>query len=119
MTYVTNNIFARILRGEIPCNKVYEDDHVLAFHDIHPLRKVHVLVLSKGSYKTSLDFSENATDAEIIALWRALPKVVDALNLRDDGYRIINNCGKHGDPHVPHVHFHILGGEPVGPVVSS
>lgn len=119
MSYDPHNIFARILRGEIPNKTVYEDDHVLAFHDIHPERKIHALIIPKGPYATALDFAENASTSEITAFWQAIPKVIDALNIRDTGFRLINNFGEHGAPGVMHFHLHILGGEPVGPLVST
>ena len=115
--YDPNNIFAKILRGEIPNKTVYEDEHVLAFHDIQPERKVHVLIVPKSAYRTVMDFAEHASDTEIINLWRAVPKVIDALGIREKGFRLINNFGEHGAPGVPHFHLHILGGEPVGPLV--
>lgn len=117
--YDDNNVFAKILRGEIPNNTVYEDEHVLAFHDIHPERKIHVLIIPKSPYRTAMDFAEHASDSDIIALWRSLPKVIDALGIRGTGFRLINNFGEHGAPGVPHFHLHILGGEPVGPLVSK
>lgn len=118
MTYDTNNVFAKILRGEIPSKKVYEDDHVLAFHDIHPRRKVHVMIIPKGPYTQIDHFSRDASDEQIIALWRAVPKIAAELGLTADGYRLITNCGTHGQQEVPHLHFHLLGGELVGKLVE-
>lgn len=119
MTYDTNNIFAKIIRGEIPNKTVYEDDHVLAFHDLYPKRKVHVLIIPKGPYMNVNAFGADATDEEIVALWRAVPKVAEKLGLSADGYRLITNCGTHGHQEVPHLHFHMLGGEPVGAMTSE
>jgi histidine triad (HIT) family protein len=118
MTYDTNNVFAKILRGEIPAKKVYEDDHVLAFHDIHPRRKVHVMIIPKGPYKNIDIFSSDASDQDILALWRAVPKIAAELGLTENGYRLITNCGDHGQQEVPHLHFHLLGGEKVGKLVE-
>ncbi len=118
MSYDDQNIFAKILRGEIPNKTVYEDEHVLAFHDIHPRKKVHVVIIPKGPYQNVNDFSQTATDAEIVALWRAVPKIAEILGLSTDGYRLITNCGTHGQQDVPHLHFHLLGGEMVGRLVE-
>ncbi|HEY1096566.1 MAG TPA: histidine triad nucleotide-binding protein [Alphaproteobacteria bacterium] len=118
MAYDPNNVFAKIIRGEIPCKKVYEDDHVLAFHDIHPRRKIHVMIIPKGPHENASAFGENATDAEIVALWRAIPKIAAELGMTEKGYRLVTNCGEHGHQEVPHLHFHMLGGEPVGHLVS-
>lgn len=118
MAYDENNIFARIIRGEIPCSTVYEDDHVLAFKDIQPQRRVHVLIIPKGHYVDMSDFSENASDAEILAYTRAIRKVADKLGVTADGYRLIANTGANGHQDVPHLHIHIVGGEPVGPMLK-
>ncbi|MEM9468527.1 MAG: histidine triad nucleotide-binding protein [Pseudomonadota bacterium] len=118
MSYDDQNIFSKILRGEIPCNKAYEDDHVLAFHDIAPQAPVHVLVIPKGSYIDLSDFSANAGDAEIIAFHRAVAKLSHELDLTQKGYRAIANTGEHGGQEVPHYHLHLLGGAPIGPMVS-
>jgi histidine triad (HIT) family protein len=112
--YNQNNVFAKIIRGEIPCDKIYEDDKVLAFYDMHPQKKVHVLVIPKGAYADMSDFSENASDDEIIALNRAIPKIAALAGLDKNGYRLISNCGPDSHQEVPHLHLHLLGGEPVG-----
>ncbi|MGK9165999.1 histidine triad nucleotide-binding protein [Inquilinus limosus] len=114
MAYDPNNVFARILRGELPCKKVYEDDHVLAFHDIGPKAPVHVLVIPKGAYVSMDDFSERASDAEIVALTRAVGRIAGDLGLAEPGYRILSNIGGHGHQEVPHLHIHIFGGRPLG-----
>lgn len=114
MGYDKTNIFARILRGEIPCDKVYEDDHVLAFKDIHPQAPVHILLIPKGEYVSMSDFSEKAPEAEIAALFRAAGKVARENGLADGGYRLISNCGANGGQEVPHLHFHLLGGKKLG-----
>ena len=119
MSYEPNNIFARILRGEIPCQKQYEDDYVLAFHDIHPKAPVHVLVIPKGAYTTSGDFYGRASDAEIAGYARALARIIADLGLETAGYRLIANAGVNGGQEVPHFHTHILGGRAIGPMVVA
>jgi diadenosine tetraphosphate (Ap4A) HIT family hydrolase len=118
MAYDSGNIFAKILRGEIPCKKVYEDDHVLAFYDIAPKAPVHVLVIPRGAYVSHDDFSARATEAEIAALTRAVGKIARDLGLAEGGYRLIANAGANGGQEVPHYHVHILGGAYVGPMVN-
>jgi diadenosine tetraphosphate (Ap4A) HIT family hydrolase len=117
MAYDDNNIFARILRGEIPATKVYEDDHVLAINDINPQAPTHVLVLPKGKYVSFGDFSAKASDAEIAALIKATGKIARDLGVADTGYRLLANHGPHSHQDVPHLHIHILGGRPLGPLV--
>ena len=123
MSYDTNNIFAKILRKEIPCDKIYENDHVLAFKDINPQAKIHILVIPKGAYVNMDDFSQNAKNDEIVALTRALGAVTKIVGLSSysegKGYRYIGNNGPDGGQEVPHLHFHILGGEPLGRMVSK
>jgi histidine triad (HIT) family protein len=123
MSYDTNNIFAKILRKEIPCDKIYENDHVLAFKDINPQAKIHVLVIPKGAYVNMDDFSQNAKNDEIVALIRALGEVTKIVGLSSysegKGYRYIGNNGPDGGQEVPHLHFHIIGGEPLGRMVSK
>ena len=109
--YDPENIFAKILRGDIPCSKVFEDDHVLAFNDIAPQAPTHVLVIPKGAYTSYDDFATNASDAEIIAYTRAIGKISAAAAVVEDGYRLIANTREHGRQDVPHLHVHILGGE--------
>ena len=117
MAYDSNNIFAKILRGEIPCAKIYEDEHVLAFNDIRPQAKVHALVIPKGAYISSQDFAETASDAEIGAFMRAVAKVAKQLGVAESGYRVISNSGENSHQEVPHYHVHILGGQPIGKMV--
>jgi diadenosine tetraphosphate (Ap4A) HIT family hydrolase len=119
MTYNDSNIFARILRGEIPATKVYEDEHVLAINDIHPQTPTHVLVLPKGKYVSFDDFSAKASDAEIAALVRATGKIARDLGVADTGYRLLLNHGPHSHQEVPHLHIHIMGGRPLGPLVRA
>jgi diadenosine tetraphosphate (Ap4A) HIT family hydrolase len=119
MSYDTNNIFAKILRGEIPCKKVYEDTHVLAFHDIAPQAPTHILVLPKGAYRDMNDFSAKASADEIAALFRALGQIAKEQGLDETGYRVISNCGANGGQEVPHLHLHILGGRRLGRMVQA
>ena len=119
MAYDDTNIFARILRGEIPCNKVYEDDYVLAFHDIDPKAPVHVLVIPKGSYVSIADFGAEASEAEITGFYRAVSKIAQDMDLQDGGFRTIANTGLNGGQEVPHFHVHILGGKALGPMLAQ
>ena len=118
MSYDTNNIFAKILRGEIPCDKVFENDHALAFKDINPLTKVHVLVIPKGAYTDVDDFSKNASKDEIASLMQAVAEVckITKVSLTEggNGFRLITNTGPDGSQEVPHFHYHVMGGEPMG-----
>ena len=119
MTYDSENIFAKILRGDIPCDKVYEDDHVLAFRDIAPQAPVHILVIPKGAYVTFEDFSEHASAEEIVAFHRTVAKIVKDENLTEKGFRSIANSGDFGGQEVPHFHLHLLGGEKLGPMLAK
>ncbi len=116
--YDDENIFARILRGALPCNKVFEDEHVLAFHDINPLAKVHILVIPKGRYVSWDDFSAKATAQEITGFVRAVGKIARDHGMVEDGYRLLANVGRHGGQEVPHLHVHIFGGQPLGPMLA-
>lgn len=116
--YDDGNIFAKILRGEIPCTKVYEDELTLAFEDINPQAPVHVLVIPKGKYVCMTDFAENASDVEIAALNRAVLRVVEAKGLKESGYRILANAGDDGMQEVPHLHIHVFGGRSLGPMLG-
>ena len=117
MAYDDNNIFARILRREIPSTFIYEDEHVFAINDINPQAPVHILVMPKGRYVSFDDFSEHASDAEIAALARATGKIARDSGVAESGYRLLMNHGPHGHQEVPHLHIHILGGRPMGPLV--
>ena len=117
--YDDNNIFARILRGELPSKAVYEDEHVLAFHDIAPLAPIHILVIPKGAYVSWDDFSERAPDAEIAGLTRAVGKVARDAGLVEQGYRVLANVGLAAGQEVPHLHLHIFGGRPLGPMLAG
>jgi len=117
-TYDGSNIFARILRGELPCSKVYEDEHVLAFNDIHPLAPTHVLVIPKGAYVSWDDFSRKAADDEIAAFVRAVGRIAREAGLVEPGYRVLANVGPNSGQEVPHLHAHIFGGKPLGPMLA-
>ena len=119
MTYNHDNIFAKILRGEIPSKVVYEDDYVLAIHDAFPQAEVHVLILPRGAYISMTDFSEKAKDEEILAMNHAVSKVVEKLNLKEKGYRLIANSGEHGGQEIDHLHWHIVGGEILPKMISK
>jgi histidine triad (HIT) family protein len=114
MGYDRDNVFARILRGEIPCNKVYEDGHVLAFHDISPQSPTHVLVIPKGEYVSLDDFAEKASAEEITALVRALGRIAREEGVAQSGYRILANSGSAAHQEVPHFHLHLFGGRDLG-----
>jgi histidine triad (HIT) family protein len=116
--YDDNNIFARIVRGEIPSNKVYEDEAVLAFHDINPLAPTHILVIPKGPYVSWDDFSDKASEGEIAALVRSVGKIAREAGLVKDGYRVLANVGPNSGQEVPHLHLHIFGGRPLGPMLA-
>jgi diadenosine tetraphosphate (Ap4A) HIT family hydrolase len=116
--YDDTNLFARILRGELPANKVFEDEHVLAFHDINPLAPVHILVIPKGAYVSWDDFSARASDSEIGALVRAVGKVARDAGLVAPGYRVLANVGLNSGQEIPHLHLHIFAGGPLGPMLA-
>jgi diadenosine tetraphosphate (Ap4A) HIT family hydrolase len=116
--YDDSNIFARILRGEIPASKVYEDEHALAFHDIAPQAPVHILVIPKGAYVSWDDFSQRASDEEIAGFIRAVGHVARAQGMVTRGYRLLANVGRNGGQEVPHLHVHIFGGGPLGPMLG-
>jgi histidine triad (HIT) family protein len=119
MAYDSHNVFARVLRGEIPCRKVYEDEWSLAFHDINPLAPVHVLVIPKGSYVSMADFSAKASDEELVGFFRAVGKVARDLGLEDGGYRMLANTGAAAHQEVPHLHVHLFAGAPLGPMLRK
>jgi histidine triad (HIT) family protein len=117
--YDESNIFARILRGEIPSRKVYEDDWVLAFHDIAPQAPIHILVVPKGRYCSFADFSASASDQEIAGFFRAVGKLAKDLGLEAPGYRLLANMGEHSGQEVPHFHVHLFGGRPLGRMIAA
>ena len=118
LPYDDQNIFAKILRGEIPNRTVYEDDWALAFHDIAPQAPVHVLVIPKGAYVSWDDFSARASEAEIAGFIRAVGQIARDLDLVEPGYRLLVNLGQHGHQEVPHLHLHLFGGRPLGPMLA-
>ena len=117
MAYDDNNIFARILRGEIPCTKIDETAHTLSFNDINPQAPVHVLVIPKGRYIDWSDFISKASNEEVLAFNRAISHAATITGIADTGYRVISNCGIDSHQEVPHLHMHVLGGHPGGPLV--
>ena len=121
MIYNKDNIFAKILRKEIPCKKIYEDEFILSFYDINPQKKIHALVIPKGEYINFDDFNQNATKDEMIGLLKGINIVAKKLGLSVDtgkGYRALANISEHGGQEVPHLHFHLFGGERVGKMVE-
>ena len=122
MQYDKNNIFAKILRGEIPCKKIYEDEYVLAFYDINPQKKIHALVIPKGEYVNLDDFSSKASEKEIVGLIKGVGTVAKKLGISEvvkgKGYRSLVNVGEDGGQEVSHLHFHIFAGEKIGRMVS-
>jgi len=121
MSYDDNNIFAKILRGEIPCSKIYENDYVLSFYDVNPQKKIHALIIPKGKYVDLDDFSTNASPEEIVGLLKGINTVAKKLRISVDigkGYRALTNVSKDGGQEVPHLHFHLFGGEIIGKMVE-
>ena len=121
MSYDKNNIFAKILRKEIPCKKIFENDHVFSFYDINPQKKIHALIIPKGEYVNLDDFNQKASDLEIVALSKAITEVAKILKISSDigkGYRVLTNLDEHGGQEVPHLHFHLFGGEKLGRMVE-
>jgi len=118
LPYDDDNIFARILRGELPARTVMESEHSLAFHDINPLAPIHVLVIPRGTYVSWDDFAAKASDAEIGDFTRTIAKVAAAVGADAQGYRILSNIGKRGGQEVPHLHVHLFGGTPLGPMLG-
>ncbi|WP_448205219.1 histidine triad nucleotide-binding protein [Azospirillum sp. sgz302134] len=118
-TYDPNNIFARILRGEIPCKKVLETEHALAFHDINPQAPTHILVIPKGAYVDMDDFTAKASEAEIAGLFRAVGEVARQAGAAEPGYRILSNCGTDAHQEVPHLHIHVFAGRDLGRMLDK
>ena len=120
MKYDKNNIFAKILRGEIPCKKVFENEYVLSFHDINPKKKLHILVIPKGEYIDLDHFNAEASEKEIIEFSRSISHIVKMLKISssEEGYRVLTNIGKNGGQEVAHLHFHLFGGEKIGRMVE-
>jgi diadenosine tetraphosphate (Ap4A) HIT family hydrolase len=117
--YDPNNIFAKILRKEIPCKSVYEDAYALAFHDINPQAPTHVLVIPKGAYVSWADFSKAASDGEIAGFVRAVGTVAQMLGVVEDGFRLLANTGPNSHQEVPHLHVHLFAGRPLGPMLRT
>tara|TARA_B110000263_G_scaffold203478_1_gene183469 strand:- start:203 stop:568 length:366 start_codon:yes stop_codon:yes gene_type:complete len=121
MIYDKNNIFAKILRKEIPCNKIYENEYILSFYDINPQKKIHALIIPKGEYIDLDDFNKKASNQEIVALIKGISDVAKKLGISveaNKGYRALTNLGEDGGQEVPHLHFHLFGGEKVGKMVE-
>ena len=118
-SYDPQNIFARILRGEIPCRKVHQDEWTLAFHDINPQAPTHILVIPKGRYCSFADFSADASAEEIAGFIRAVGKIARDLGLEAPGYRLLANMGDHGGQEVPHLHVHLFAGRPLGRMIPA
>ena len=114
MNYDKENIFSKILKGQIPCEKIYEDKEVLCFNDISPVSKIHVLIIPKNEYVSFDDFVSSASDKEVINFFKIIKKIAKKLNINESGYRLIANHGKAANQEVPHFHFHLLGGEDLG-----
>lgn len=119
MAYDPQNIFAKILRGEIPCNKILEDDWALAFHDIQPQAPIHALVIPKGPYVSMDDFSQNGSADEIAGFFRAVGTVARELGMTDDGYRMLANNGADAHQEVPHLHVHLFAGHDLGSMIKK
>lgn len=119
LEYSDQNVFAKILRGEIPANKISEDEHTLVFHDAFPKAKTHVLIIPKKPYISFQDFSHNASSEEILSFNRMIGNVAASLGLDITGYRLLTNHGPHSGQEVPHFHMHLCGGEPLGPLLSQ
>lgn len=119
MAYDSNNIFAKILRREIPCKPVLETEYALAFHDINPLAPLHVLVIPKGAYVSMDDFSANASPEEIVGFVRAIGETARTLGVVADGYRVLSNAGLHAGQEVPHLHVHLFAGRGLGPMLAK
>lgn len=119
MRYDKENVFAKILNGQLPSKKVYEDKYVFAFHDINPLAPVHVLVIPKGAYISLTDFTTQASNEEMVAFFQAIVSIAKRMNIERDGYRVITNTGVNGGQEVPHFHVHLLGGRKLGSILAN
>ena len=121
MNYNKNNLFAKILRKEIPCKKIFENDHVFSFYDINPQKKIHALLIPKGEYIDLDDFNLRASEIEIVALLKAITEVAKILGMSSNsgkGYRVLTNVSEHGGQEIHHLHFHLFGGEKIGKMVE-
>ena len=117
MSYDSDNVFAQIIRGDKPCQKIIENDVAVAFHDACPKAKIHILVIPKGQYRDSFDFHQHASADDIKGYYTLLNDVVMLFNIRDEGFRLISNSGEYGNQVVPHFHTHLVGGERLGHVI--
>ena len=118
MSYDNNNIFAKILKGEINCKKIDENKNTLAFLDINPLAPIHILIIPKKPYINFYDFNKNASSDEILDFWKLINFIIETKNIENNGFRIITNSGKDGNQDVPHFHVHLLGGKNLGKMIS-
>ena len=118
MNYDYNNIFAKILKAEINCNKIDENKNTLAFLDINPLAPIHILIIPKKPYINFYDFNKNASSEEILDFWKLINFIIETKNIENNGFRIITNSGKDGNQDVPHFHVHLLGGKNLGKMIS-
>jgi diadenosine tetraphosphate (Ap4A) HIT family hydrolase len=118
LPYDDSNVFARILRGELPATRVFENEHALVIHDLHPLAPVHLLAIPKGAYVSMDDFTARAGPEEIAALFRAVGEAARQVGANAQGYRVLSNVGKRGGQEIAHLHVHILGGQPLGPMLA-
>lgn len=118
LPYDDQNVFAKILRDEIPSKRVYEDEFAVAFHDIAPAAPLHILVIPRGAYVSWDDFAARGSDAEIAGFVRAIGQVARDYGLVAPGYRLLANVGGHGGQEVPHLHVHLFGGKPLGPMLA-
>ena len=116
--YDTKNIFSKLLRSEISCQKVLENEHALAFLDINPQAPIHILIIPKNQYIDFHDFTENSSLQEITYFWKLVNKVINSKNISDAGFRIITNSGKDGNQDVPHFHVHLLAGKDLGKMIN-
>ena len=116
--YDDTNVFAKILRGEIPSRRIYEDEWAVAFHDIAPQAAIHVLVIPRTPYVSLADFATKAPPEEVAGFFRAVAVVAKQLGLEEPGYRVLANTGPHAGQEVPHFHVHIFGGHPLGPMLA-
>ena len=118
MDYDYNNIFAKILKAEISCEKINENENTLAFLDINPLAPIHILIIPKKPYINFYDFNKNASADEILDFWKLINFIIETKNIKNSGFRIITNSGKDGNQDVPHFHVHLLGGKNLGKMIS-
>ena len=116
--YDENNIFAKILRSEIPCNKILENDFALAFSDINPQAPIHILIIPKNPYVNFYEFTKNAEIREVELFWKLVNDVIEKENVHGTGFRLITNSGNHGNQDVPHFHVHVLGGKNLGRMIN-